>query len=96
MQLETVQKGMNDILCDMMCSEIATGPESWILELYKCEMQIFLVFLDLSLQVDMCNAGDVERKKLPLILLIKTSLTTNYFSVGFLFDRMIQNVVVGT
>lgn len=33
-----------------------------ILELYKSEMQIFLVLVDLSLQVDMCNDGDVEKK----------------------------------
>lgn len=83
----------------MMCSETASGPESWLLVSWSCisEIQILLVFLDLSLQVDMCNVVDVEKKASLILLgfLISTSPTTNYFSVGFLFNRMIQNVVVG-
>lgn len=33
-----------------------------ILQLYKSEMQIFPVLLDLFLQDDMCNVGGVEKK----------------------------------
>lgn len=51
-----------------MCRDVFRDSNwSWvldvgILELHKSEMQIFLVFIHLSLQVDMCNVGDVEKK----------------------------------